>query len=170
MQDVYKVNPKFIPLFRLSENWIYWYSPSMFIKWDLSIRITDLKFISETIEVSFSGITTAFSLLDSIEGFLFRYKSTILLPLYAVSGLKDVSKQFWQKQEVFLAYNLFRVEKYLHVASSKHLQINSTACPWYEGERSFIIINWQKQKLDWTIFLFFFSPFVKVRCISISIM
>ena len=111
MQDVYKVNPKFIPLFRLSENWIYWYSPSMFIKWDLSIRITDLKFISETIEVSFSGITTAFSLLDSIEGFLFRYKSTILLPLYAVAGLKDVSKQFWQKQEVFLAYNLFRVEK-----------------------------------------------------------
>ena len=53
---------------------------------------------------------TVFSLLDSIEEFLFRYKSSILQPSHAVSGLKDVPKQFRQKQEVLLTLNLFGVE------------------------------------------------------------
>ena len=43
----------------------------------------------------FSGILTAFS--GPIGGFLFRCKSIIFQPSYAVSGLKDVPKQFWQK-------------------------------------------------------------------------
>ena len=66
--------------------------------------------MSGIIEALFSGISTAFSQLDSIEGFLFRCKSTILQPSHVFSGLKDVPKQFWQKQEVFLAQNLFEVE------------------------------------------------------------
>ena len=66
--------------------------------------------MSGTTAASFSGISSAFSLLDSIEGFLYRCKSVILQPSHAVSGLKDVPKQFSQKQEVFLTHNLFEVE------------------------------------------------------------
>ena len=67
--------------------------------------------MSGTIAISFSGISTAFSLLDSVERFLFLYKSTILQPSHAVSGLKNIPKQFGQKQEVFLTHNLFGVER-----------------------------------------------------------
>ena len=68
--------------------------------------------MSGTIATSFSGISKAFSLLDSVERFLFRYKSTILQPSHAVKiGLKNIPKQFGQKQEVFLTHNLFGVER-----------------------------------------------------------
>ena len=86
-QDVYEVNSNFIPLFGLAENWAYWQSPSMLIKWDFSIRIIDPKHLANRDRpiipcchmviyvrnkaASFSGISTVFSLLDSIEGFLF---------------------------------------------------------------------------------------------------
>ena len=63
----------------------------------------------EQITASFFAISTDFSLLDSIEGFLFHCKPTILQPSHAVSGLKDVPKEFWRKQEVFLTHSLFGV-------------------------------------------------------------
>ena len=90
----------------------------MFIKCDFGIRIIYLhlsypavtwSFMSRTIAASFSGIPIAFSLLDSIDGFLICCKSTILQPSHAVSGLKD-PKQFCQKQEVFFTHNLFVIE------------------------------------------------------------
>ena len=103
---------------RVAEYWTYWQNPSMFIKWDFSI--IDLKHLVNidlsiitcrrmVIYVSYnSSLVICYlrqPLLDNNEGFLFCCKSTIRQPSHAVSGLKDVPKQFWQKQEVFLTEN-----------------------------------------------------------------
>ena len=106
-------------------------------------------FMPGTIAVLFSSIQTAFSLLHSIKGFLFRCKSTILQPSYAVSGLKDVQNNF-----------------------DKNKKCSSPTICMLLIRRRTIFHNHQmtKIKLDCTIFLLFFSPIVKVMCIRIYIM
>ena len=89
-------------------------------------------------------ISTVFSLLDSNEGFLFRCKSTILQQSHAVSGFKDVPKQFWQKQEVFLTYNLLGVEG---KAACSFIEPSTDLIPLHASDKkewSFITSNWQK--------------------------
>ena len=85
------------------------------------------------IAASFSSISTAFSLLDSIEGFLFRCKSTIPQPSHAVSGLKNVLKQSWQKQEVFLTRNFFGV-------------VGKAACSLIEPSTDLILLHTSDKK------------------------
>ena len=108
---------------RVAEYWTYWQNPSMFIKWDFSIIDLkhlvniDLSIITCRRVVIYGSYNSSLvicylrqPLLDNNEGFLFCCKSTIRQPSHAVSGLKDVPKQFWQKEEVFLTDNLFEIE------------------------------------------------------------
>ena len=89
--------------------------------------------MSGTIAASFFDISTAFSLLDGIEGFLFCCKSTILQPSYAASGLKDVPKQLRQKQEVFFNHNLSGIER-------------KAACSFIKPSTDLILLNASDKK------------------------